>query len=219
MQIIKSYIKKAEWLRFCISILLYLYLRLIYSTMKDKMLNEGEGLDRAIGEGKIILLWHNQLALGPYFLARLKNAYALASPHADGKIIGYIVQLMGHKVLWGSSNRDGTKALRQIYKLLKSGANIVITPDGPRGPSEEFNSNIAELAKIARVDIILVGCALDKATRLKSWDKMLVPKMFAKVTYMYETITYETLKEGNIGKDELAERLSKLTMNCQEHAA
>ncbi|MGZ4986124.1 MAG: DUF374 domain-containing protein, partial [Chthoniobacterales bacterium] len=50
-----------------------------------------------------------------------------------------LVERFGHSTVRGSSSRKGVIALRQLVDELAAGTNVLITPDGPRGPLYEVN--------------------------------------------------------------------------------
>lgn len=129
------------------------------------------------------------------------------SPHGDGRILGKLIQFFGFDTINGSTNKEATSALRAIIADLKSGTNIVITPDGPRGPAKQINSSMAKLAYKYNYKLIATSCVPENCFRLNSWDKMMVPKPFSKVRVKFSTpITLS----GNTEKDDalLAEKLN-----------
>jgi len=50
-------------------------------------------------------------------------------------------------VIRGSSSRLGASAIFQLTEVLASGRDVVITPDGPRGPAYELGPGIIFLAQ------------------------------------------------------------------------
>ena len=69
---------------------------------------------------------------------------------------------------------------------MENGQDIAITPDGPRGPRETVIGNgIVYMAKLTGKPIIPFCNASDRAFHLRTWDKMIIPKPFAKVRVMF----------------------------------
>ena len=175
---------KNRYVTYITSFLLFALLRMIYATLRYKSLTPQQQLTQLMSSTKnVCFLWHQHLAIAPGILRHMQNIHAVASPHSDGKLIGNIIQLMGHKVIWGSSNRSPTAAIKQIYQLLETGANIIITPDGPKGPAQQFNSNAHKIAARTNSNIILFACNTEQYLQLNSWDKMRIPLPFSTVTY------------------------------------
>jgi lysophospholipid acyltransferase (LPLAT)-like uncharacterized protein len=182
--VIKKILKKNNFVLSVITKMLYTYLRVVYFTCRWQFIfsdnyNKQEFLAQ---KGVIFAFWHNRLAFGPGIFAGHKDIYALISPHSDGKIIGNIVNNFGFGVINGSTNKNSVAALKTIVKKLHNGSNIVITPDGPRGPIYKINSNINKVAQKYNIKLIPVSCSASRYFLLKSWDKLIMPLPFGKIT-------------------------------------
>ncbi len=181
---IKKILKKNNFVLSVVTKMLYTYLRVVYFTCRWQFVfsdnyNKQEFLAQ---KGVIFAFWHNRLAFGPGIFAGHKDIYALISPHSDGKIIGNIVNKFGFGVINGSTNKNSVAALKTIVKKLHNGSNIVITPDGPRGPIYKINSNINKIAQKYNIKLIPVSCSASRYFLLKSWDKLIMPLPFGKIT-------------------------------------
>ena len=111
---------------------------------------------------------------------------------------------MQFSVIEGSTNRNPSRALKEIISKINSGNNVVITPDGPRGPVYKINSSITKIAKKFDKPLIPVSCAANKYYELKSWDKMIIPKFFSKITVRFGAPI--DLKENEEANDTLLEQ-------------
>jgi hypothetical protein len=58
---------------------------------------------------------------------------------------------------------------------------VVITPDGPRGPAYELGPGIIFLAQKTGAPVVPVDMEYSSCWRIKSWDRFIVPRLFAKV--------------------------------------
>ena len=96
-----------------------------------------ESIDALYREGKrvIIAFWHAQSAHGALDIPR-DAGQCLISQHQDGEIIARIVSRFGIEAVRGSSTRGGGEALRELIRLRRSGVDLVVTPDGPKGPAQ-----------------------------------------------------------------------------------
>lgn len=162
---------------------LYLYIKLCYMTIRWHFIYpEGYNKDDIKQEqGVLFAIWHEQLVYSIKIFGEYKPIKALASPHTDGRIITRLVNLFGYDIISGSTNKDATKALRLILQNLKGGVNVVITPDGPRGPTRRVNSSITRIAAKYGYKLIAASLTDDSCMRLRSWDKMMIPRPFARV--------------------------------------
>ena len=164
--------------------ILFLYLKTAYYTSKWEFVWPKDLDKDKIHQldGALFALWHNRLAFGMHIFQKIDNVYALASSHTDGKIITDVIKKMKFGVIEGSTNRNPTSALKEIITKINSGNNVVITPDGPRGPIYTINSSIAKIAKKFDKPLIPLSCTANRYYELKSWDKMIIPKFFSKIT-------------------------------------
>ncbi|MCC8406569.1 MAG: lysophospholipid acyltransferase family protein [Rickettsia endosymbiont of Sceptobius lativentris] len=176
----KKFLKNNKYVLSIITILLYWYLRFVYFTSKQKFIFYDNGnKEKFLNEqGVIFAFWHNMLALSPAMFIGHRNIYALISPHLDGKILNDLVGKFGCRVIVGSTNKNPIGALRNIIGKLSQGANIIVTPDGPKGPVYKVNSGITEIAYRYNKKLIPIVSSTSRCFRLKSWDKLIIPLPF-----------------------------------------
>ena len=139
---------------------------------------------RATGAPMVIVLWHGEL-LPILWQHRDQGISVLISTHSDGEIIARICQSLGCRTVRGSSSRGGARALLELVRELDGGHEVAVTPDGPRGPRREFAPGAVVAAMRAGVPVIAFGATVDRAWRLRSWDRFVIPKPFARVTIAY----------------------------------
>ncbi len=113
------------------------------------------------GRPCIIAFWHSRQIMMPlcYGGSRL---FILISEHRDGELIHRIVRRFGFGTVRGSTTRGGARALRQMTRLGRSGADLAVTPDGPRGPRCVAQAGVVELAKLTGLPIIPLTFAASK---------------------------------------------------------
>lgn len=151
------------------------------------------GLEQLTGklDGKPVIyaLWHNRIFAMPYTRPKLskdREMVVLTSASKDGAILENAVRVFKIGSVRGSSSRRGAAALVALRKKLVSGANICITPDGPRGPVYKLSPGIVKLAQACDAPIIPLRVEFSRCWRLKSWDRFCIPKPFSKVTVILE---------------------------------
>src|SRR5439155_14958673 len=113
------------------------------------------------GGGVIIAFSHSRPLMMPlcYGGSRLS---VLISEHRDAELIHRIVRRFGIDTIRGSTTRGGARALRQMARLGREGADLAVTPDGPRGPRFVAQPGVVELAKLTGLPIIPLTFAASK---------------------------------------------------------
>lgn len=127
-----------------------------------------QAVDALYREGRHIILafWHAQQLMIPVGY-RGTGSYVLISQHGDGEIIARIIARFGHEAVRGSSTRGGAAALRALIKLGRSGHDVVVTPDGPKGPRHVAKPGVVQLAKATGLPIVPLAFACSKKNFLR----------------------------------------------------
>lgn len=122
-----------------------------------------EAVDVLYREGRHIILafWHAQQLMIPLGY-RGAGSHVLISQHGDGEIIARIIARFGHEAVRGSSTRGGAGALRALIKLGRAGKDLVVTPDGPKGPRQVAKLGVIQLAKATGLPIVPLAFACSK---------------------------------------------------------
>lgn len=135
-------------------------------------------------------LWHNRVFVMPFFkrkFLRKRRVTVLTSASKDGTILETAVNMFGMGAVRGSSSRRAVAALVAMKRTLKSGSDVCITPDGPRGPVYKIQPGIVKLAQSTGAPLCPVHVTYSKCWTLKSWDKFMIPKPFSKVEVVFGT--------------------------------
>src|SRR5690348_12158419 len=145
-----------------------------------------EAIDGLYREGRNIILafWHAQQLMIPIGY-RGVGAHVLISRHGDGEIIARIIARFGHEAVRGSSTRGGAGALRALIKLGRAGQDLVVTPDGPKGPRQVAKLGVVQLAKATGLPIVPVAFACSSKHLFSSWDHFMVPYPFSRGLFLY----------------------------------
>lgn len=139
---------------------------------------------RQRGGGRIYAFWHAQM-LAFLALHRADRPAVLISTHRDGERIARAAARLGLRTIRGSTSRGGAGALRALVRALEDGWEIAVTPNGPRGPAEQFAPGVVIAAHQAGVPVVLMAAAADHAWRLASWDRFIIPRPFTRITVAY----------------------------------
>jgi lysophospholipid acyltransferase (LPLAT)-like uncharacterized protein len=161
------------------------FLQLLGRTWRFRVVN-GETLRglRAEKRGFIFSLWHGQL-LPLLWFHRNQGVLVMISEHRDGELVARAAASLGFGLIRGSTTRGADRALISLGRELKSGREAAITPDGPRGPAKEFAPGALIAAQRADSFILPTVAIADRAWYLRSWDRFMIPKPFARVTIAY----------------------------------
>jgi lysophospholipid acyltransferase (LPLAT)-like uncharacterized protein len=167
------------------------------STLRIKVAGERELLDRwARGEQVIIAFWHNRLVVMP-MLALGEPLCVMVSEHRDGEIALRAVRWLHLRAVRGSATRGGVKALLRLIRAYREGWNLVIVPDGPRGPRYKVKTGVIQLAGVTGAPVFPVSYAASPAGRLRSWDRLIIPFPFARVALVVgESLTVPRDADG-----------------------
>lgn len=139
---------------------------------------------RRQGNPVIILIWHGRIFYAPYFFRR-RGIMPLVSPSEDGEIIAQIIARWGYKILRGSGSHSIVKAWNEMKKELEGGGELIIVPDGPRGPDRKMKPGAIKLAQETGAYLVPFTFSSSKKKNLKSWDSLLIPYPFSKLVAIY----------------------------------
>jgi lysophospholipid acyltransferase (LPLAT)-like uncharacterized protein len=156
---------------------------------------------RKNGSAFIFAIWHGHLLAG-LWQHRDEAVTVLISEHRDGEIVARAAESLGYGLIRGSTTRGGGRALISLVRELRAGHEIAITPDGPRGPAGKFAPGALVAAQRSNAFILPVAVSASRAWRLKSWDRFMIPKPFARVTIAYGVPTRVAAADARAAVDE-----------------
>jgi lysophospholipid acyltransferase (LPLAT)-like uncharacterized protein len=173
----------------------------------------GEEHVRALREMRrpfVFVLWHSRL-LPLLYRHRGEDIVMLISRHRDGGYVADLGARWGYRSVRGSTQRGGEVGLLGIVRALEGGAEVAITPDGPRGPAERVQPGAIAAAQHAGVPIVAVGARVASAWYLSSWDRLCIPKPFSRID-----VTYAPPIEIASGKGELRRGMDVVSQRLHE---
>jgi lysophospholipid acyltransferase (LPLAT)-like uncharacterized protein len=158
-------------------------IHLIGATLRTSIEDNGAILNQPEHPPVIIAFWHNRTALMAYFYERYcwgRTALTFISRSRDGQFMTDVAAGFGIKAARGSSSRHGTSAmLAAIRASSDQKVDLVITPDGPRGPRYQIQPGLLRLAQATQRPIVAVTYQLKWKLLLDSWDRFHVPLPFS----------------------------------------
>jgi len=166
------------------ALLIDLVMRLLAATWRIGGL---DNLDALRGGRPVVLaFWHDRLfVLSHLIRARLIRrghpVVALISLSKDGEVGTRVGRRFGGTVARGSASRGGSAGLRRLRREIAAGSTAVMVLDGPRGPRHEAKPGAAMLARLSGAPLVPMTYAADRAWHLGSWDRLALPKPFARI--------------------------------------
>ncbi len=154
----------------------------------------------------IILVWHGRIFLVPYFF-RHRGSAPLISPSRDGEIVSSIMSRWGYKIIRGSSSHSIIKPWNEMKKELQRGGEVIIVPDGPRGPNRKMKIGCLKLAQETGAYLIPFTFAASRKRFFKSWDQFMIFLPFSRVLAVYGP---PILVSPELGEQELEREREKI---------
>ena len=164
----------------------------------------------------IFALWHNRGVLAPVLFRRYvrslspnRRLTAMASASKDGAIAAQVMEFFGAQTVRCSSSRRGPQAMAELIDAARGGADLAITPDGPRGPRYQVQAGVIALAQYAGLPLVPVSYFLSAKKVLRSWDGYQVPLPFARCEVAFGEPLSVPRRLDDAGREELRAELER----------
>lgn len=158
----------------------YWLIRLIGPTLRVSVSRE-EGAQQTVAQRPLIgTFWHACMIPATYICGDL-GIRVMSSNSYDGEYMGRVVRKFGFVPVKGSSSRNAVRALLGLRRALEEGWTVAFTIDGPRGPRYQVKPGPVALARSSGVPMSVFHMAVDRAWVLNTWDRLMIPKPFARV--------------------------------------
>ncbi len=139
---------------------------------------------RKQGKAVIFLVWHSRIFIVPYFF-RKREIMPLISPSEDGELPARIMSRWGYRNIRGSSSHAIIRVWNQMKNELRNGGEVIIVPDGPRGPNRKMKLGGMKLARETGAVLVPFTFSASRKKFLKSWDKFSIFYPFSRVVAVY----------------------------------
>lgn len=143
-----------------------------------------EHLDGLAGRPFVFVLWHHAL-LPLLWWHRSRGITLLVSGHRDGELVAQAAAGLGYRLARGSSTRGGSAGYRGVLRALAAGSVVALTPDGPVGPPHVLKPGVVRAARRAGVPVLPVSARAARPWRLRSWDRLIVPRPASRIVVEY----------------------------------
>jgi lysophospholipid acyltransferase (LPLAT)-like uncharacterized protein len=177
-------------------------------TLRYEIDDHSNLLSTPVTENYIGALWHNRLLLISYVLKKFaphRPGAGLISASRDGDFIAPLVERFGFQVVRGSSSRLGATGMLELVGVLSAGRDVLLTPDGPRGPVYELGPGVILLAQKSGAPIQPINLEFSSCWRVNSWDQFILPRPFSKVRVIFGPLHH--VKSTSTPEEFEAERL------------
>ena len=186
----KSFLRKLG--QVVIPPLVYILMRIIWHTTRKKFHYITEIDERQ----HVCVTWHGELLMSPQAYRHIHKkhlASAIISSHFDGALIARTLQFLKIRPLRGSTRKGAKQVLLQAFKSLKSGEEVLITPDGPKGPRHSMSDGAVGIALKSKLPIFVMNFTAQNYWQLSSWDRFVIPKPFTKIDFYMQSLSLEGL--------------------------
>lgn len=178
--------------------LIYLIMRLLWYTTFKRF----HTITPVDERQHICVTWHGELLMTPQAYRKVHpghKASAMISQHFDGEIIAGTLGMLKIRPLRGSSKRGAKKVLLEAFRSVRSGEEVLITPDGPRGPRHSMSDGAVALALKSKLPIFVMNYQCSSYWQLKSWDKFTIPKPFSRIDFYMQSVSLEGMEMDEAG--------------------
>jgi len=179
--------------------LVYVLMRIIWVTTRKKF----HYITEIDDQQHVCVTWHGELLMSPQayrYIHKKHPASAIISSHFDGALIARTLQFLKIRSLRGSTRKGARQVLLQAFKSIKSGEEVLITPDGPKGPRHTMSDGVVGIALKSKLPIFVMNFTATSYWQLSSWDKFVIPKPFSKVDFYMQSVSLDgmSLEEARL---------------------
>lgn len=172
--------------------LAYMMARFFWFTSRKSFHIEGE-----VTQGQcVVVCWHGELLMSPQayrYFHKTQRSFAIISRHFDGEMIARVLTFFDIGSLRGSSSKGAKQVLLEAFRTLKSGSDLLVTPDGPRGPRYKVSDGAVALALKAKIPLVIINYRPSGYWQLNSWDKFVIPKPFCRIDFYLQSLNLEEM--------------------------
>jgi lysophospholipid acyltransferase (LPLAT)-like uncharacterized protein len=172
--------------------LVYILMRIIWVTTRKRF----HYITEIDAQQHVCVTWHGELLMSPQayrYIHKKHPASAIISSHFDGALIARTLQFLKIRPLRGSTRKGARQVLLQAFKSIKSGEEVLITPDGPKGPRHTMSDGAVGIALKSKLPIFVMNFTAKNYWQLGSWDKFVIPKPFTQIDFYMQSLSLEGL--------------------------
>ena len=180
--------------------LIYLLLRIWYATLRVRI-DKASSKVMALNSTRpcVFYFWHQNLFVAPLLrkLRKHRRMFGLMSASKDGAWLESLVKWFQVEAIRGSSSWRGAKALQELEIHQNTRCDIIITPDGPKGPPFQCKPGSLHWTATHHFDVIALNFKMRRFWQLNSWDGFKIPIPFSKISIQVHNILYNSTEDLN----------------------
>ncbi|MYZ49915.1 lysophospholipid acyltransferase family protein [Propylenella binzhouense] len=174
----------------------------------------------------IVGSWHGQHLLVPLMRRSGQDFAVLVSRSADGDVNAAAAASMGLHVIRGSGGRNrlksaqkgGSRGFLEMLTALRSGLNVALTADVPRGEARRCGPGIVALARHSGRPIVPVAVATRFAVTFDTWDKARLPLPLGRGAMVMGEPVFVAADSDEAAVDRARRHVEDALNRCQDRA-
>jgi lysophospholipid acyltransferase (LPLAT)-like uncharacterized protein len=206
---------------------LVLFLRGLAQTWRTVVVGRQELLAGLTEHPAVLVFWHNRLLASAIRVSRQispggAQIVLMTSLSRDGELAARLAKGFGYLITRGSTSRGGMAGIRSLNRAMRGlRASVLLAPDGPRGPRYVAQPGSIVLAQHSGNPIIPLACAAASSWRVRSWDRLIIPKPFSRVVVAVGEPLFVARKQSreelSLAQQELKDRLDRAVAEAENH--
>jgi len=168
---------------------LYIFSVLVYRSCRLRITGEDNVHTVLESGGPIVVTsWHGMTMMVAKFMREYidtRTFVVIVPDDHDGRTLEVFARHLGadaHPMnLTGDTTLGMGRKLVGLIRIIKSGKNLLIHPDGPAGPAYKIKPGVTFLAQKTGALILPLGCYCRHAYHIPRWDRYTLPLPFSKI--------------------------------------
>lgn len=150
----------------------------------------------------VIAFFHDEMIPIVHEMSHTNSTMIVSSSHM-GQGLSRALKTIGYVTASGTRKRSGKRAFKELQKFILDGKNVLITPDGSKGPRRKMKAGAVVLAHHTNVPLYLVTAQFSGLRAWFSWDKFIYPLPFSKVIFNH----HKMILSPDLNRDEISEKI------------
>lgn len=206
-----------KWFQVTVAWSIFAVERFVSASLRYRWVDDSGLSELQSGKPVIFCLWHNRLSISMSVHRKFpRKLVAMVSASKDGALLTAVLKRFGVENVRGSTSRRGPQALLELAKRAKSGYDLSVTPDGPRGPRYVVQKGVIALAQVTGLGIIPVTCNIERKFCLNGWDHFQIPLPFSKCEIILKKPIFVPRVASELEREELRLELQRSLLSSSK---
>ena len=221
---LRKRIAGSRWANEFAAAVLYRYIRFCHATTRwDRVgFEELSELLRA-EQPVIILVWHERLFMSTYlFDTNLGKVCAITTQSRMAELGQRLLRRFKFDSVMIEPKANPIVLTREIFRRIRRGESVVISPDGTRGPARVAKSFPIVWARSTQIPVFCAAYSVRRSMRLPTWDRPHIVLPFNRGVFLLrrweETVPRNATEEQMERLREMvSDKLNAVTDEADEH--